>query len=60
MVLDIKDKIAMMIDQIQTSRKMLEDDSTRPSTRQRLEEDLVILKDDLRQLYIDLFKLNIN
>jgi hypothetical protein len=55
--LDIKDKIAMMIDQIQISRKMLNDDSVRPNIKQRVEEDLVILKSDLKEMYIELFKL---
>jgi hypothetical protein len=58
--LDIKDKIAMIIDQIQTSKKMLKDDSVRPDNRRRLEEDLTILRTDLREMYIELFKINEN
>jgi hypothetical protein len=54
--LDIKDKIALMIDQMLTSKKMLADDSIRPDLKQRLEEELAILKTDVRELYIDLFK----
>lgn len=55
--LDIKDKIAMMIDQIQISNKMLKDDAVRPNIKQRLEEDLIVLKTGIKEMYIELFKL---
>jgi hypothetical protein len=55
--LDIQSKIALMIDQMLTSKKMLKDDAIRPDLRFRIEEELAILKHDVRELYIDLFKL---
>jgi hypothetical protein len=58
--LDIKTKLAMMIDQLQTSKRMLDRDDIRPDVKQRLEEDIAVLKVDIRELYIELFKLNIN
>ena len=54
--LDIQTKLAMMIDQIGTIKKMLREDSIRPSTRVRLEDELNILRIDVKQLYYDLFK----
>lgn len=46
-----------MIDQMLTSKQMINDDSIRPDLKQRLVEELVILKHDVRELYIDLFKI---
>ena len=58
--LDMKIKIAMMLDQIKTIKKSLKDDSLRPALRQRLEDDLVILKRDVKELYYELFKIQKN
>jgi hypothetical protein len=59
-MLDLQTKIAMMVDQLQTSKRMLKCDSTRPDVKRRLAEDIDILKADIRELYIELFKINEN
>jgi hypothetical protein len=55
--LDIQIKLAMMMDQIGITKKMLKEDSIRPATKERLEEELNILRKDVKQLYFDLFKI---
>ena len=55
--LDIQTKLAMMMDQIGITKKMLKEDSIRPATKERLEEELNILRRDVKQLYFDLFKI---
>jgi hypothetical protein len=47
----------MMMDQIGITKKMLKEDSIRPATKERLEEELNILRRDVKQLYFDLFKI---
>jgi hypothetical protein len=47
----------MMIDQLIVIRNMLKDDAIRPSIRARLEEERRALKEDVKKLYIDLFKI---
>jgi len=54
--LDIHTKIAMMLEQIRVTKKMLKDNCLRPSVRERLVDELKILKRDVKQLYYDLFK----
>jgi hypothetical protein len=58
--LDIKDKIAMMIDSLQAAKQMLSADSIRPDLKANLEEHVRILKADLRDMYIELFKIQKN
>lgn len=58
--LDIQTKIAMMIDSMLTAKKMLQDDNIRPALKARLEEDIARMHKDLRELYIDLFKIMSN
>lgn len=55
--LDIQDKLAMMIDSLKIANEMLRGDNLRNKQRIRLEEDVDILKRDIRELYIDLFKI---
>jgi hypothetical protein len=55
--LDMQTKIAMMLDQISVIKRRLKDDSIRPSLRQRLLDDLKILKRDVKELYLDLFRI---
>ena len=55
--LDIQTKLAMMLDQIGITKKMLNSDSIRPATKERLEGELSILRRDVKQLYFDLFKI---
>ena len=55
--LDLTTKIAMMIDSLQTAKKMLNRDDIRPNMRVRLEEEIDILKVDIKDLYTDLFKI---
>ena len=55
--LDLTTKIAMMIDSMQTAKRMLQRDDIRPSVKAALEENLDILRKDVKALYIDLFKI---
>jgi hypothetical protein len=54
--LDLQTKIAMMVDQLQIAHKMLTQDDLRPDIKLRVEEDIAVLKEDVRELYIELFK----
>ena len=45
-----------MLEQIRVTKKMLKDNCLRPSVRERLVDELKILKRDVKQLYYDLFK----
>lgn len=55
--LDITTKLSIMIDSLQTAKVMLNNESTRGETKKRLEEDIQILKEDIKGMYIDLFKI---
>jgi hypothetical protein len=55
--LDITTKIAMMIDQILTAKRMLKRDDIRPDVRQWVEEELSIWREDVKELYVELFKI---
>lgn len=54
--LNITTKIAMMMDSLQTAKGMLSDDSIRPNTKVRLQAEIEIWRRDIKELYIDLFK----
>jgi hypothetical protein len=55
--LDVFTKIAMMLDQLATIKKMLADDSIRPNTRARLEDDKHTIRNELKKMYLDLYKI---
>lgn len=55
--LDINIKIQMMLDSIKETKKQLIRDDIRPNRRKDLEDYLTIVKEDLRQMYYDLFKI---
>ena len=55
--LNIQDKILLMIDSMQIAKRMLSDDSIRPEVKYNVEEELSILRQNIRELYIDLFKI---
>lgn len=58
--LDIQTKLAMMIDAIQTGKRMLKADDIRPHNKLRIEEELRTLQKDIRKVYIDFFKIIAN
>lgn len=55
--LDITTKLSIMIDSLQTAKVMLNNESTRGETKKRLEEDIQILKEDIKGMYMDLYKI---
>ena len=55
--LDIHDKIALMIDSLQTAKRMLNDDSIRPSVKVQLEDYVKVLREDLKELYIEFYRI---
>lgn len=55
--LDITTKLAMMIDSIQTAKRQLKRDDIRPAAKCRLEEEIAILRRDVKELYVELFKI---
>lgn len=46
-----------MLDSIQSAKNMLNRDDIRPNTKVRLEEDIEVLRQDVKELYIELFKI---
>jgi hypothetical protein len=58
--LNIYRKIALMLEELSIIKGMLADDSIRPQTRCNLEDKSVILHDELRKMYMDLFKIVMN
>ena len=50
--LDPRIKIQKMLDTIRLTKSMLADDAIRPSQRNRLNEELTILKKDLKEIVL--------
>jgi len=57
MVLDIKTKILLMIEQLRLTKELLNDDCLRPKQRQKYQEEYDILKKDINDLLVDMYKI---
>lgn len=57
MGLDVYTKITLMLGQLHIINCELKDDGIRPTRRERLEEDKRILKEELREIYFDLYRI---
>jgi hypothetical protein len=58
--LDPHIKLQLMLDAIKQIRRLLKDDSIRPTQRNRLLDDLAVLNQDVKQMVIELNKLIVN
>jgi hypothetical protein len=58
--LDPHIKLQLMLNEIRQIRRLLSDDSIRPTQRNRLLDDLAVLNQDVKQMVIELNKLIVN